>query len=338
MRSARPRIALPTSEHPAADPADIELRRPLLMNTVVHGPRRPRAGWAVLAVLVVAGALAPAAHAIDPAVEARLTRVERMLSEQSLSDLVLQIQQLQQEVQELRGQVEMQQYTLQQLRGSRFGGAPQFGAERQPTPFGEPRIPYLPGQNASGGGPTPDQDSRMPGSQGSLPSTPGSATPALPPPQQGLGAEGRGRSIPSSGLLGLPSPETTAGGEREAYREAFDLLKERDYDGAKEEFVDLLSSYPQGQFADNARYWLGEIGYVTEDYGSAQAQFNRLITDYPLSPKVPGAMLKLGYIYASQGDTEQSRQVLQDIIVRFPDSTESRLAQGRLEQMERGER
>ena len=178
----------------------------------------------------------------------------------------------------------------------------------------------------------------MPGSQGSLPSTPGSVTPSLPPPQQGLGAEGRGRSIPSSGLLGLPSPETTAGGEREAYREAFDFLKERDYDGAKQAFVDLLSSYPQGQFADNARYWLGEIGYVTEDYGSAQAQFNRLITDYPLSPKVPGAMLKLGYVYDSQGDTDQSRQVLQDIITRFPDSTESRLAQGRLEQMQRADR
>jgi len=76
--------------------------------------------------------------------EARLERLERMLNDQSVSDLVLQIQQLQQELQDLRGQVEMQQYRLQQLdRGS--GGFAGGGFNVNP------RMPAAPGAEAPAG-------------------------------------------------------------------------------------------------------------------------------------------------------------------------------------------
>ena len=65
------------------------------------------------------------ALAVDPGLERRVARLEQMLNQRSLSDLVLQIQQLQQEVQELRGQVETQQYLLRQqgLIGPTSGGS-----------------------------------------------------------------------------------------------------------------------------------------------------------------------------------------------------------------------
>ena len=53
--------------------------------------------------------LAPAA---EPGLEQRLERLERILKNQSLSDVILQLQQLQQEVQQLRGELELQKYTL----------------------------------------------------------------------------------------------------------------------------------------------------------------------------------------------------------------------------------
>jgi tol-pal system protein YbgF len=136
-------------------------------------------------------------------------------------------------------------------------------------------------------------------------------------------------------MLALPAPETSAGGERDLYREAFDLLKARDYPAAREAFGEMVSRYPQGQFADNGRYWLGEIGYVTQDYSAAQAQFNRLVSDYPLSPKVAAAMLKLGYVYYEQDQLAEARRTLEEVVQRFPDTTEARLAQGRLDRMQR---
>jgi tol-pal system protein YbgF len=273
-------------------------------------------------------------------VEVRLDRLERMLSEQTLSDLVLQIQRLQQEVQDLRGQVEVQQYRMQQMDRGGFAG---FGAgPLRPTPGSDagaglgagPGAEGAAGSGAAGG--IPEELAAEIANAAGAAADGGidAAAPIVaPPPQQGLGALGRGSG--TGGTLALPSPETTAGGEREAYRAAFDLLKDRKYPQAKQEFTSMLARYPQGQFADNGLYWLGEIGYVTKDYPSALIHFNRLVSDYPLSPKVPGAMLKLGYVYSDQQDFEQARRILTEVAKRFPDTTEGRLAQGRLEQMTR---
>lgn len=265
-------------------------------------------------------------------VEVRLDRLERMLSEQTLSDLVLQIQRLQQEVQDLRGQVEVQQYRMQQLDRGGFAG---FGAgpSRPPLP-GDDVGARTGAEGTASSGPASEIAAEIAAAAGAAAEDGiDAAAPIVAPPPQGLGALGRGSG--SGGTLALPSPETTAGGEREAYRAAFDLLKDRKYPRAKQEFTSMLARYPQGQFADNGLYWLGEIGYVTKDYPAALNHFNRLVSDYPLSPKLPGAMLKLGYVYSDQQDLEQARRILTEVVKRFPDTTEGRLAQGRLEQMTR---
>ncbi|MCB1749283.1 MAG: hypothetical protein KDK06_19060, partial [Gammaproteobacteria bacterium] len=79
-------------------------------------PRRTRLaglacalGWLVIAPL--------ATQAADgEALDARLQRLERKLDNAGLLDLVRQLDQLQQEVRRLRGEVENQAYTIDQLR------------------------------------------------------------------------------------------------------------------------------------------------------------------------------------------------------------------------------
>lgn len=300
--------------------------------------RRPRPVRLLAAAPPLALALVwpmPSAVA-DPALEARVARLEQMLSQRSLSDLVLQIQQLQQEVQDLRGQVETQQYLLrrQGVAGSDLGAQNgRSGPGREGS-----RFRMDPGWDRTEGSSDRVTDRFDSGtSAGGESSDPFAAA-----DPRGTGATLRsGQSArsepatPGSGLLGLPAPETSAGGERDLYREAFDLLKARDYTAARSAFGKMLTSYPQGQFADNARYWLGEIGYVTQDYAAAQAQFNRLVADYPRSPKVPGAMLKLGYVYYEQDQPAKAREVLQEVAQRFPETSEAQLAQGRLDRMQR---
>jgi tol-pal system protein YbgF len=259
----------------------------------------------------------------------RLERLERMLNDKSLSDFVLQLQQLQQEVQELRGQVELQQHLLRRVSP----GLPQLGQSYAETKEAA--------EGADGAGSTAEADAGEPAaapsgaetSEGQSARAAPTQVPVAPPPKTGVGALGAGGN--SGGTLALPTPETLEGSEREAYRHAFELLKDRDYDAAKEEFAVMLVRYPDGQFADNGVYWLGEIGYVTKDYAAALTHFNRLISDYPGSPKLPSAMLKLGYVYYDQQELDQARRMLEAVTERFPDTTEGRLAQGRLAQMTR---
>lgn len=269
------------------------------------------------------------ALAADPVFEARVSRLERMLNERSLSELVLQVQQLQQDVQDLRGQVETQQYLLRQkgiLESSSFG-AGSSGSSRFEVGADDPFNSRVRSPTSLSFDPTRD------GGTGAT--AEGAANDAFELPGQGGSSGQQPTSTRDAGILALPIPETAAGGERDLYREAFELLKMRDYAAARTAFSEMVERYPQGQFADNGRYWLGEIGYVTQDYAAAKNQFGLLVSDYPQSPKVPSAMLKLGYVAYEQDEGGEARDLLEEVVRRFPDTTEARLAQGRLDRMQR---
>jgi tol-pal system protein YbgF len=245
--------------------------------------------------------------------EGRVTRLENILENQRPSDVLLQIQRLQAEIQLLRGMVEQQQFDLEDLQRKQ-------------------RDQYLDldGRLRAAGSVAPPADTEAPGVQGQGPAR-GDAI--LAPREPRAGAGGRA-SEAGPGPTAAPGTDRPTG-EREAYRSAFDLLKQRRYDEAVAAFNGLLARYPNGDLADNARYWLGEAYYVKRDHSAALAEFQRVLEDYPLSPKAAGSMLKIGYIQDDQRDWEKARATLEGLIARFPDSTEARLAQGRLERMAR---
>ena len=58
-----------------------------------------------------------------------------------------------------------------------------------------------------------------------------------------------------------------------------------------------------------------------------------MLEAYPQSPKVPSAMLKLGYIDYELRQWRQARDQLAQLAEQYPDSTEASLAKRRLEQM-----
>jgi len=207
-------------------------------------------------------------------------------ADQRLSDLLLQIQRLQEEVQQLRGRMEVQQYRISTL-------------EQQQ------RDQYM------------DLDARLRGLSETAPGR----------------ASSTGAAVASSEASAVAS--NPPGAEKQAYGIAFDLLKQRRYEDAAAAFEDLLARYPNGEFADNAHYWLGETNYVMHDYSAALTRFQRVLANYPLSPKVPASMLKIGYIHYDQGDWQRARETLEDVIEKFPDTSEAQLAQSRLDRMRR---
>ncbi len=269
----------------------------------------------------------------------RVARLERILENQSASDLMLQMQQLQQEMQELRGLVETQQFQLQKLQRQQRDqfmdidarindgepGAADAGAG-EPTDGTQPGTPAAPGAGAQ----TPAPEGIDVRGLDLKPPAGNEPPPAVTAPTP---SSPRAVGIPS-----LPSPETTGGSERDAYRDAFDLLKQRKYPQAVNAFNDVLRRFPQGQYADNARYWLAETYYVQRNYPAALAEFDRLVRLSPASAKVPGALLKIGYIQYEQEAYDQARAALQQVASKYPESTEARLAKSRLERMGRERR
>ncbi|WP_308363606.1 MULTISPECIES: tol-pal system protein YbgF [unclassified Microbulbifer] len=101
--------------------------------------------------------------------------------------------------------------------------------------------------------------------------------------------------------------------ERDRYQASFGLARDGNYDGARTEFKRLLQDYPEGRYAPNANYWLGEIALVQGDLEEARQWFVALLDSYPSSNKVWDGRYKLGTVYHQLGDNSRAKELLQQV-------------------------
>jgi len=247
-----------------------------------------------------------------------------------VADLVSQVQELQDEVRVLRGQVEDQINQLETLR------------QRQRDQFLDLDQRISGGRNtgsaASGQAGLP-QAQRDPAAILSNDGTVATERPVV----TGAGAEGpevrSPMDVPSDTVaLGTPEIQSEAiaanpAEEKAAYDQAFQSLKDLRYADAAENFQAFLARYPQSAYAGNAQYWLGESYYVTRNYDIALGSFEDLLKKYPDSSKTPDALLKIGYAHYELKQWDQARAALEQVKQQFPDTTLARLADNRLRSM-----
>jgi len=233
---------------------------------------------------------------VADSLEKRLQRLERLLENQTLVELMTRIDSLQNEVQQMLGQMEEQVHSMEQLK------------KRQ-------RDLYL------------DIDRRLrdlEAARASLSAAPiTSAAGAMP-----------GGAMPEAATQGTASPTSAdAQEERAAYERAFNLLKEGRYDLAVAAFKAFVHSYPQGRFVDNAQYWLGEANYVQRNFAVALSEFDKVVKNHPTSPKRADALLKMGYTFQELGQNDNARMSLNKVVMNYPNTTAARLAQKRLQDL-----
>jgi len=121
--------------------------------------------------------------------------------------------------------------------------------------------------------------------------------------------------------------------EQGLYLANFNLLKAQKYDEAIRGFRSQLDQYPQGSFADNAWYWLGECYYIKHDLDKSAQSFQSLLSRFPASPKVPDATLKLGVVYLDQKKNADGKAMLRKVLQDYPNSNAAALARARLDQI-----
>lgn len=117
-------------------------------------------------------------------------------------------------------------------------------------------------------------------------------------------------------------------GEAEAYRAAYALVRGQEFAAAVPAFTRFLQNFPDGRYAPNAYYWLGELYLVLEpaDPEAARQSFMLLLGQYPSHAKIPDALYKLGRVHYIKGSPERAREFLERVRRDYPDSSAARLA------------
>src|SRR5689334_21810682 len=134
-----------------------------------------------------------------------------------------------------------------------------------------------------------------------------------------------------------PTPPATAAAPgssdshvRRAYDSGLAAYRAGDYQGAIAAFDGIVKRYPRDPLAANAQYWIGDAWFNLRDFKSAAGAQQALINNYPESPKVPDAMLNLGSAYAALGDGAAARRAWEDLVARYPQSDAAEKGRQRL--------
>lgn len=267
--------------------------KPRLLVTTLYG---------AVTLFVVAAPL----HAASQ--EERLQLLERRVGQ--ISELTLEMQSLKRENSQLRGEIETLQHAMETLK-------------RKQRDLYLDVDQRLSGMQQGGAAPVSSAAPVAPVPTAAPVSAPVAAT-AAPQPQTATPAP-----VPQAALQ--PAGED----EQAAYRAAYEMLKpeRQQYREAIGAFDAFLAKYPNSELAPNAQYWRGEASYVIQDNDGALAAFRKVVDGYPHSTKVPGALLKIGYILHATGQPAEARQTLQRVIKEYPGTSAADMARERLQKI-----
>jgi tol-pal system protein YbgF len=128
----------------------------------------------------------------------------------------------------------------------------------------------------------------------------------------------------------LKSEEPTTDNPQALYDSALKEILNRNVEKALPLFIDFVVRYPKDDLTDNAYYWIGECYYSLKKFGLALENFMIVQNKFPKSGKIPDSLLKIGFSYAELGDKARAKEVLSDLVSKYPDSSAADIARKRL--------
>jgi tol-pal system protein YbgF len=245
-------------------------------------------------------------------------QVPKPTSTNTMFEIMGRLEQLQQEVQQLTGKVEEQTFQLNELKKRQNTRYTDFDDRIQGI---DTKVDAAKQAAAPAEAPPPPAETPAPAPA----AEPAAVAPPAPEPVKPAKAETK--AAPEKAVA-------PASDEKNQYQHAYDELRNGHTAQSITEFNAFLTQYPNGELAGNAQYWLGEAYKVNQEIDAAKTAFNKVISNYSGSAKVPDALLKLGYIEMDQKNNAKAREYLTRVTTEFSSSTAAHLAAKKLQLIE----
>ncbi len=114
--------------------------------------------------------------------------------------------------------------------------------------------------------------------------------------------------------------------ELDDYQKAYAYIKEKQFDDSILALFNYTENYPNSPLLPNVYYWLGEVYLATSKLEQAKTSFSLVISAYPDSQKAADSLYKLAVTVDSLGDKALAKQYIQDVQNKYPESTAAKLA------------
>lgn len=139
---------------------------------------------------------------------------------------------------------------------------------------------------------------------------------------------------PSSTTSSKPSVSNSSSAksvnDQQAYNQAYAHVPEQRFEEATKEFQAFIRNHPDSRLIGNAYYWLGEIYMAQNRTGDAEKMFNAVVSNHPDSFKIADSKYKLGLIYARYGNNSKAKETMEAVIAEHPREPAADLARSYL--------
>ena len=108
------------------------------------------------------------------------------------------------------------------------------------------------------------------------------------------------------------------------YEHSNESLLRRQFGEAEQGFRGFLEKYPDHNLAGSAQYWLGETYFAQGDYRQAAQNFLAGYKDFPKSRRAPDSLLKLGMSLNKLGQTQQACASFGAVGGQFPNAVDAK--------------
>lgn len=129
-----------------------------------------------------------------------------------------------------------------------------------------------------------------------------------------------------------PTPKNPAD-EQVAYLAAYDLIKSKRYNDALAAMENFVKQYPRSGYTSNAEYWIGELFLARNMPAQALQHFENVLSQYPHSSKAAASALKIGYALAAMGQRDEAIARLKEVVKKYPDTAAAQLAKTKLDSL-----
>jgi tol-pal system protein YbgF len=132
---------------------------------------------------------------------------------------------------------------------------------------------------------------------------------------------------PSAPLAKNAQPQQQAalppGAPKDQYAYAFSLLNQNDYAGGERALKEFIAQHPKDPLAGDAQYWLGRTYYARNNFNEAVRAFAEGYQKYPQAQKAPDNLLYLGRSLAGLNQKSNACQALSRMLSEYPKASEA---------------
>ena len=118
--------------------------------------------------------------------------------------------------------------------------------------------------------------------------------------------------------------------EASAFRSAYKVYLNGNYDRASAEFQRFVKHYPSTALTPQAFYYLGQSLYIQKHYDPAQQALQYVVSKYPNTKYRSQALYKLGQIMIETDQPSKAQELWNQVIQDYPDTPEASTAKEQL--------